>query len=160
MDSPLICTGEEKIETLLVSVFEMDMTGHSYSIYNAVYILAQALHVAYSTTFRNRARVGKVGVIELLQLHPWKLNQIVRSISFNNTAGETLSFKQNGELKAGFDVINWVTFPNKSFLKVKVGGIGSVTSQEDRLKMDEAIIWPSRFNQVWIMRNSVTALTE
>ncbi|XP_070810271.1 vomeronasal type-2 receptor 26-like [Pituophis catenifer annectens] len=149
MDSPLICTGEEKIETLPVSVFEMDMTGHSYSIYNTVYILAQALHVAYSTTFRNRARVGTVGVTELLQLHPWKLNQIVRRLSFNNTAGETLSFNQNGELKAGFDVINWVTFPNKSFLKVKVGGIGSVTSQEDRLKMDEKlIIWPSRFNQV------------
>ncbi|XP_070810272.1 vomeronasal type-2 receptor 26-like [Pituophis catenifer annectens] len=149
IDSQPICTGDEKVETLPISVFETEMTGHSYSIYNAVYILAQALHVASSTTFKNRARLGNVRLIELLKLHPWKFNQIVRSISFNNTAGEALSFNQNGELEAGFDVINWVTFPNKSFLKVKVGGIGSVTSQEDILKIDEdAIIWPSRFNQI------------
>ncbi|KAK9397857.1 type-2 vomeronasal receptor [Crotalus adamanteus] len=149
MDNLPICTGEEKLETLPASVFEMDMTSHSYSIYNAVYILAQAIHAVHSTTFKYRARIGKRGLIEFLKLHPWKLNEIVRRISFNNTAGETIYFNQNGELEIGFDVINWVTFPNKSFLKVKIGGIGSVTSQDDILVIhEEAIIWPSRFNQV------------
>ncbi|XP_063158771.1 vomeronasal type-2 receptor 26-like [Candoia aspera] len=149
MDSQPKCTGEEKLETLPSSVFEMDMTGHSYSIYNAVHIVAQALHVAHSMTFKHRARTGKVRLTELLKHHPWKLNEVIRRISFNNTAGEIIYFNQNGELDAGFDVINWITFPNKSFLKVKVGGIGSVTSQEDMLSIyEEAIIWPSRFNQV------------
>ncbi|KAK9397871.1 type-2 vomeronasal receptor [Crotalus adamanteus] len=144
-----ICSGEEKLETLPTSVFEMDMTGHSYSIYNAVYILAHAIRVVHSTTFKYRARIGKLKLIDFLKLHPWKLNEIVRSISFNNTKGETLSFNQNGELDTGFDVINWITFPNKSFLKVKVGGIGSMTSQEDMVMIhEEAIIWPIRFNQV------------
>ncbi|XP_029140382.1 vomeronasal type-2 receptor 26-like [Protobothrops mucrosquamatus] len=149
MENQPICSGEEKLETLPTSVFEMDMTGHSYSIYNAVYILAHAIRVVHSTTFKYRARISKLRLIDFLKLHPWKLNEIVRSISFNNTKGETLSFNQNGELDAGFDVINWVTFPNKSFLKVKVGGIGSMTSQEDMVMVhEEAIIWPIRFNQV------------
>ncbi|XP_066486253.1 vomeronasal type-2 receptor 26-like [Tiliqua scincoides] len=36
-------------------------------------------------------------------LHPF-----LRSISFNNSAGDTIIFNENRELAAGFDIINWV----------------------------------------------------
>ncbi|XP_077774192.1 vomeronasal type-2 receptor 26-like [Podarcis muralis] len=67
-----ICTGEEKLENLPASVFEMTMTGHSYSIYNAVYTVAHALHAMISLRFKHRARVGE-GRWKLLSQQLWKV---------------------------------------------------------------------------------------
>ncbi|CAI7935152.1 vomeronasal type-2 receptor 26-like, partial [Podarcis lilfordi] len=65
------CTGEEKLECLPGHVFEMDMTGHSYSIHNAVYVVAHALHALYSYRSKQRAMVGGKR-FELQDLQPWQ----------------------------------------------------------------------------------------
>uniref|UniRef100_A0A670J7R5 G-protein coupled receptors family 3 profile domain-containing protein n=1 Tax=Podarcis muralis TaxID=64176 RepID=A0A670J7R5_PODMU len=87
-----ICSGEEKLETLPASVFEMSMTGHSYSVYTAAFAIAHAL---------------QHGVEYCCPCLPPQ-----QRIVFNNTVGEKVSFNENGELEAGFDIINWITFPN------------------------------------------------
>ncbi|XP_063158715.1 vomeronasal type-2 receptor 26-like [Candoia aspera] len=142
-----ICTGEEKLDSLPTSVFEMDMTGHSYSIYNAVYVVAHALHGFQSSL--SKYRTEEHGARQsLLKLPLWKLNYFMRRVSFNNSAGEKISFNQNGELEVGFDIVNWITFPNQSFLRVRVGRIDLMDSQEETLTIDkEDIVWPRRFNQ-------------
>ncbi|XP_053121677.1 vomeronasal type-2 receptor 26-like [Hemicordylus capensis] len=138
-----ICTGEEKLETLPVSVFEMSMTGHSYSIYNAVYAVAYALQSMHSCNSQHRAKLKRVR-----EQQPWQLHQFLRSVSFNNGAGEKISFDQNGELVAGFDIINWVIFPNQSFLRVKVGRTDPKAYEDKGFSIhEETITWPSRFNQ-------------
>ncbi|KAG8140767.1 hypothetical protein E2320_003427 [Naja naja] len=59
------------------------------------------------------------------------------------------SFDDNGEFVRGFNIINWVTFPNQSFLRVKVGSIDQDGLSQHLLNISEDnIIWPSWFNQV------------
>nr|XP_028558507.1 vomeronasal type-2 receptor 26-like [Podarcis muralis] len=141
-----ICTGVEKMETLPVSVFEMRMTAHSYTIYNAVYVVAHALHIRHSSQFKHRGMAEGVRW-ELPNPQPWQLHHILRSISFNNSAGEKVRFDAN-ELIAGFDIINWLMFPNQSFLRVKIGKIDSLGTQEKLFTIHEdAIVWPNQFNQ-------------
>ncbi|XP_061447676.1 vomeronasal type-2 receptor 26-like [Rhineura floridana] len=85
-----------------------------------------------------------LGLYKIPQLHPF-----LRSISFNSSAGDAIMFNENGELTAGFDIINWVTFPNQSFLKVKVGRVEPQLSQDQEFTLNEAAIkWDSTFNQV------------
>ncbi|XP_061447395.1 vomeronasal type-2 receptor 26-like [Rhineura floridana] len=142
-----ICTGEEKLESLPESIFEMRMTGHSYSIYNAVYAVAHALQSMQSSTLQQRTMMDE-GRWKLLNQHPWKFYYLLRDVSFNNSAGEKVSFDQNGEILAGFDIINWVTFPNQSFQRVKVGKTDPQTPSDKGLSVcKDAITWPSRFNQ-------------
>uniref|UniRef100_A0A670IVB8 G-protein coupled receptors family 3 profile domain-containing protein n=1 Tax=Podarcis muralis TaxID=64176 RepID=A0A670IVB8_PODMU len=116
------CTGEEKMEALPVSVFEMRMTAHSYTIYNAVYAVAHALHIRHPSQLKLRG-MAEGARWELPNPQPWQLHQILRSISFNNSAGEKVHLDPNGELIAVFDIINWLMFPNQSFRRVKIGKI-------------------------------------
>nr|XP_060638911.1 vomeronasal type-2 receptor 26-like [Anolis sagrei ordinatus] len=142
------CTGEEKLKSLPSSVFEMSMTGHSYSVYNAVFAVAHALQFMESSQFRTRV-MGKGQIHEIVNWQPWQLHHFLRYVSFNNSAGDKISFDQNGTLVTGFDIINWITFPNKSFMRIRVGTINPHAPHGNGFTISENdIIWPTYFNQV------------
>ncbi|XP_026579598.1 vomeronasal type-2 receptor 26-like [Pseudonaja textilis] len=143
-DTGMLCTGGEKLENLPKSVFDTTMTGQSYSIYNAVYAVAHALQAVFSPKHRTRAKVGRE---IFLTPKAWQLHRYLRTTSFNNTAGQKISFNENGDLDTGFDIINWVTFPNETFVKFKVGKIDPAASP-DKLFTIKDITWPTMFNQV------------
>ncbi|XP_042329603.1 vomeronasal type-2 receptor 26-like [Sceloporus undulatus] len=142
------CTGEEKLESIPEHVFPMSITSQSYSIYNAVYAVAHALHVMYSSRFKTKT-MAKMDKKELQNQVVWQLHSFLKSVSFNNSAGEKLHFDENGKLVAGFDIINWVTFPNNSFIGVKVGRMDPRFPPDEEFRIDEdAIVWHSWFNRV------------
>ncbi|XP_033026304.1 vomeronasal type-2 receptor 26-like [Lacerta agilis] len=142
------CTGEESLESLPAGLFEMHMTGHSYSIYIAVYALAHALHAMYSS--RSKHRPMLVGNnIELQNLQSWQLHLFLRDISFNNSAGETVSFNDKREMRGGLDIMNLVILPNNSFQKVKVGRVDPSAHEGKQFTINEDTIeWPRYFNEV------------
>ncbi|XP_058036540.1 vomeronasal type-2 receptor 26-like [Ahaetulla prasina] len=62
------CTGEMKLEDLPAPIFEMEMTGHSYSIFNAVYAVAHALQALHMLGFnRKKTKMGKKAGLPNLQ---------------------------------------------------------------------------------------------
>ncbi|XP_025032813.1 vomeronasal type-2 receptor 26-like [Python bivittatus] len=67
-----LCTGEESLEHLPGLIFEMSMTSHSYSIYNAVHVVAEALHAMHSSTVKQGARRDKQ-IQQLLKQQPWQV---------------------------------------------------------------------------------------
>ncbi|XP_066486360.1 vomeronasal type-2 receptor 26-like [Tiliqua scincoides] len=141
------CTSEEKLESLPGPFFEMSMTGHSYSIYNAVYAVAHALHAMSSSRCKHRAVAG--AGLKFRDQPLWKLHHFLREVSFNNSAGDMVSFDQNGELVAGFDIINWVVSSNQSFQRVKIGRMDPQAPPDWALTINEdKITWHSWFNQV------------
>nr|XP_028558165.1 vomeronasal type-2 receptor 26-like isoform X2 [Podarcis muralis] len=143
-----ICTGKEKLEDLPSSGFETSMTGHSYSIYNAVSVVAHALHAIFQTRYKRRTMEDK-GRWVLPNLQPWQLHPFLRSVSFNNSVGETVSFGESVELKNGFDITNFVIFPNNSFLRVKFGKIDLEAPTGKEFSVDDGkMVWHRSFKQV------------
>uniref|UniRef100_A0A670JJT2 G-protein coupled receptors family 3 profile domain-containing protein n=1 Tax=Podarcis muralis TaxID=64176 RepID=A0A670JJT2_PODMU len=132
---------EEYLEDLPAKVFEMDMSGESYSIYNGVYAVAHALHAIYFS--RPKAMLHKVNV-EPVNVHPWQLHAFLENIHFNNGAAQEFFFEKK-DLSIGYDIINWVTFPNETYLKVLVG---RVSSSQNFSIIKDAIVWNTRLKQV------------
>ncbi|XP_070582848.1 vomeronasal type-2 receptor 26-like [Erythrolamprus reginae] len=142
------CTGEENVDTLPSSLFELQMTGHSYSIYNGVYAVAHSLHGLLSeNSNKEKLLAGKKAAS--LDLQPFKLHPFLQGISFNNSAGEIVSFHEKREVAEGFDIINIIVFPNKSIRRVKVGSLDPAASYGKKLSINGNLIeWNKGFNQV------------
>ncbi|XP_077773948.1 vomeronasal type-2 receptor 26-like [Podarcis muralis] len=86
----------------------------------------------------------KKGSSSFRKLHPFLLD-----ISFNNSAGETVSFNGKKQTGGALDIMNIVTFPNKSFLRVKVGQVDNDALEARRFDIHEdKIKWHKGFNQV------------
>ncbi|XP_060112573.1 vomeronasal type-2 receptor 26-like [Heteronotia binoei] len=85
-----------------------------------------------------------LSLYKIPQLHPF-----LQGISFNNSAGEKVSFNENMEVESGFDITNLVTFPNKSFLRVKVGHLETDCLECNKLVIrEDLIVWQRNFSQV------------
>ncbi|XP_053120147.1 vomeronasal type-2 receptor 26-like [Hemicordylus capensis] len=142
------CTGEERLEDLPGHLFEMRMTGRSYNIYNAVYAFAHALHSMSQSRPRSRQMEDR-GKLGALIVEAWQLHSLIQRISFNNTAGEEIIFNRNGEIAAGFDISNLITFPNNSYIRVKIGKLDPQDPPDKMLTIhDEKIQWQSAFTQL------------
>ncbi|XP_060540631.1 vomeronasal type-2 receptor 26-like [Pantherophis guttatus] len=86
------CNGEENLENLPAPLFELQMTGQSYSIYNAVYAVAHSLHEAV----RSRTQAREIQRVEFLDLQPWQ----VLPVSLCNDACSPGYWKKRAEGKA------------------------------------------------------------
>ncbi|XP_060541326.1 vomeronasal type-2 receptor 26-like [Pantherophis guttatus] len=141
------------------------MNAHSYSVYNAVYAVAHALKAVRSSKLKGGQKMDERRWKLFLQ-SPWQvmlfswgcfpplfffflqLHRFLQQVSFNNSAGVQVSFGPNGQLETGFDIFNWVTFPNKSFLKVQIGKIDPLAPPEKLLTISaKDAVWPLMFNQ-------------
>ncbi|XP_053216264.1 vomeronasal type-2 receptor 26-like [Podarcis raffonei] len=142
------CTGEERLESLPAPLFEMSMTGHSYSVYNAVYVVAHALHILKSARSNHRT-MEAMDRLSPLNVEPWQLHSVLQRISFNNSAGDEITFNEHGELVAGFDITNLVTFPNNSYVKINVGRLEPRAPPNKKFIFnEEGIKWHRGLTQV------------
>ncbi|XP_015679668.1 vomeronasal type-2 receptor 26-like [Protobothrops mucrosquamatus] len=141
------CTGQEKLETLPGAFFEMTMSSHSYSVYNSVYAIAHTIQAILSSSCRQRGNTIEHTCLQYVQ--SWQLHSFLKKVTFNNSAGDQVSFDQNGELITGFDIVNWITFPNQSIHHIKVGKLEPWASSSKVFTIHEdALTWHSSFNQV------------
>uniref|UniRef100_A0A8C2V7E0 Vomeronasal type-2 receptor 116-like n=2 Tax=Chinchilla lanigera TaxID=34839 RepID=A0A8C2V7E0_CHILA len=111
------CTPNASLAWLPPNKFDMAMSDESYSIYNAVYAVAHALHEmlfeeVQMPPMRNR---------EVTMSSPWQLHPFLKNTQFNNSAGDQVNLDNRRKLDSEYDILNFWNFPEGLRLKVKLG---------------------------------------
>ncbi|XP_075466120.1 vomeronasal type-2 receptor 26-like [Ascaphus truei] len=84
--------------------------------------------------------------LTLSDVQPWELNKYLRKVRFTNSAGDEVFFDEHGDLTSGFDIINWIVFPDETLVGTRVGRINTQTSAEEQFILHEKTIqWGSGF---------------
>ncbi|CAH2326733.1 vomeronasal type-2 receptor 26-like [Pelobates cultripes] len=133
-----LCMGNETIQSKEYRNIHKYMSQYSYSIYNAVYSLAHALHELTSEI--NKEQIKN-------EIQAWKVNKYLRKVHFINTAGEDIYFDENGDFNSQFDIFNWIVNPDQSIDTIKVGQYHQQSLQDLTINK-KMITWNPAFQQV------------
>ncbi|XP_041429886.1 vomeronasal type-2 receptor 26 [Xenopus laevis] len=130
----LACNGTEEIQKIYENIYK-DISINSYSIYNAVYMLAYALQM------QKREEGHHVHSIQA-----WEMHKYLKKISIAQSDGNELHFDENGDMPSDFDIINWIVYPNQSLDGIRVGTYEQKSSFPE-LRINESLIrWSPTFN--------------
>eukprot|EP00079_Xenopus_tropicalis_P013702 XP_002942714.1 PREDICTED: vomeronasal type-2 receptor 26-like [Xenopus tropicalis] len=113
----------------------------TYTIYMAVYALAQALHEMHSSasllTHLPEVSSGKIRM---------KLNHYLKNVHLRTSSGMAFHFDENGNIPGMFDIINWNIYPNETITRTQVGSF-LISRVPQLLINDSRITWNPHFNQ-------------
>ncbi|XP_044514865.1 vomeronasal type-2 receptor 26-like [Gracilinanus agilis] len=111
------CSPNASLEALSLRFFDMAMTSMSYTIYNAVYAVAWALHeMLLMTSERKSIRDG-----ESWAPQPWELHSFLKNTHFINSAGDQVFVDDTENSEAQYDIMKYLFFHNETETLVKVG---------------------------------------
>ncbi|XP_030050664.1 vomeronasal type-2 receptor 26-like [Microcaecilia unicolor] len=119
--------------------------GSSYGIYNAVYVLAHALHDMLVSDSGNNTMLSHRfwG-----SLH-WKLHRYLKNIHFKNILGEEIFFNENRDFSIGYNIINIVYLPNGTLRSDIVGSYKPYARPGQDFTINEKmIVWNSAFTEI------------
>ncbi|XP_044514877.1 vomeronasal type-2 receptor 26-like [Gracilinanus agilis] len=134
------CSPNASLETLPLHIFDMTMSGLSYTIYNSVHAVARALHeMLLMISERESLRDGETWMPQ-----PWQLHNFLKKIHFHNSVGDQVFLDNTGNSEAHYDILEYLFFQNGTETLVKVGQfIPNVPYGQDFTICNEAIVWDS-----------------
>uniref|UniRef100_H2ZWH2 G-protein coupled receptors family 3 profile domain-containing protein n=1 Tax=Latimeria chalumnae TaxID=7897 RepID=H2ZWH2_LATCH len=117
-----LCTGKENLNELNISFFDVSESRTTYSVYNAVYAAAHALHELY-TCKPGQGPFGNGTCANIHYFEPWQLLHYIKNVHFVNKLSEEIYFDKKGNSLPMFDLINWHLNTDGNLEYVDVGRI-------------------------------------
>ncbi|XP_066566526.1 extracellular calcium-sensing receptor-like [Amia ocellicauda] len=139
--SSRICTGSEDIESTQTAYTDVSELRASYTVYKAVYALAHSLHDLMSCE-SGKGPFENNSCADITRVQPWQLLHYLKRVNFTTQYGDRVSFDENGDALAIYDVMNWQRADDGS---VKIETIGlfdeSAPAGQELTLQEDKIFW-------------------
>ncbi|XP_069053647.1 extracellular calcium-sensing receptor-like [Lepisosteus oculatus] len=140
------CTGRESLERVYSEYSDVSQLRVSYNVYKAVYLIAHALHTL-SRCENGSGPFPNQRCVDVREVLPWQLLHYMKQVRFS-VLGEEVSFDENGDPVASYDLMNWQEGPDGSLELVKVGYYDASLGKGNDLVINESAIRWHRTQQV------------
>ncbi|XP_069089256.1 extracellular calcium-sensing receptor-like [Pleurodeles waltl] len=153
------CTGNEQLESLDATLYDVYNFRFSYKAYMAVRALAQGLHDMLSCEpgkgpYRSRACAKRATFL------PWQVFHYVKNVHFKTTTGRGMFFDANGDSPVAFDILNWQLYADDTSKFLKVGNYDAASPDAEKLLINvSSILWGEGSSQVPVSVCSKTCPT-
>ncbi|XP_078059605.1 extracellular calcium-sensing receptor-like [Mustelus asterias] len=135
------CTGSENLEATETTYADVSELRGSYNVHKAVYAVAHALHNLQLCENGKGPFVNKT-CGEKSNIVPWQLLHYIKEVAFINNFGEEVSFNENGDPVASYDLLNWQQRADGTVEFVEVGYYNAALPPGKELHVDKnRIIW-------------------
>uniref|UniRef100_UPI0037E90E84 uncharacterized protein n=1 Tax=Semicossyphus pulcher TaxID=241346 RepID=UPI0037E90E84 len=137
----LPCKGTEDLNDIYSPYSDVTQLRVSYNVYKGVYLVAHALQNM------NNCTVGQGPFLngtcaDPMNFKPWQLLHYMKRAHFS-ALGEKITFDQNGDPIAYYDLLNWQKRPDGSLRLVKVGFYDASSPAGRSLVINDSVIqWP------------------
>ncbi|XP_063302495.1 extracellular calcium-sensing receptor-like [Pelobates fuscus] len=147
-DNSTFCTGNESMESILDSYYDLSSSSTAYNLYNAINVIAKSLH-DLQTCQKGKGPFTNGTCADLQNFKPWQLSYYIQNSRVKLNNGRELFFDQNGDPPAIYDIVNWQVSADGTMKHVKVGSY-------DTTKVDgypflinaSAVMWATDQGQV------------
>ncbi|XP_047450439.1 vomeronasal type-2 receptor 1 [Mugil cephalus] len=138
---PGLCTGSESLAQLSNTYSDVSQLRITYSVYKAVYAVANALHNLEHCE-KGKGPFTGGSCADITAFEPWQLMYYLKNVRFvvPNTLEEL--YFDDGDVVGFYDIINWQVNSNGEISYVTVGHYNASAAPEDRMNiMNDSIVW-------------------
>ncbi|KAM3850484.1 extracellular calcium-sensing receptor-like [Diretmus argenteus] len=136
-----LCTGQEDLRNVGLSILDVSDLRPEYNVYKAVYALAHALKDMLQCV-PGRGPFSGHSCASLQRLEPWQVLYYLERVNFTTAFGDQVSFDENGDALPIYDVMNWLWLPDGSTKVQNVGVVRESASTGEELTLDEdKVFW-------------------
>ncbi|XP_030008334.1 extracellular calcium-sensing receptor-like [Sphaeramia orbicularis] len=135
------CKGTEDLLDVYTSYSDVTQLRVSYNVYKAVYLVAHALQ-DMSECISGQGPFSNGTCADPKSFQPWQLIHYMKCANFS-ALGERVSFDQNGDPVAYYDLLNWQRRSDGSVYLAKVGFYDDSSRDGHSLVINDSVIqWP------------------